>query len=379
MKRFFTVLLLLTFATAVFAENSENEVNKTITKKLDLEMVFVVDTTGSMGGLIEGAKTKIWSIVNRVMSGKEKPNVKIGLVAYRDNQDMYVTKIYPLTEDLDSIYTALMEFRAQGGGDLKENVRRGLADGVYKTGWSKPAKNLKQIIFLVGDAPPHDDYPQEPDVLETTEAAVKKNMIINTIQCGDVNGTKEIWQKIALNGEGKYFSIAQDGGVNAIETPYDKDLAVLGNQLGGTFLAYGGGAGATGKEYRANAKKKQNVAELTVLNSAPATAAADRALNKTMNSVAYVDDLLQAIENKTVKLEDVKEEDLPDEIKPLSAEERKAEIERRLSERKEIRAKIVELSKKRDAYITVEAVKQGKQDGFDAAVEIALSEQIERP
>lgn len=345
--------------------------------KKTLEMVFVLDTTGSMGGLIEGAKQKIWSIVNDVMQRKDRPNVKIGLVAYRDNGDAYVTQVTALTEDLDKIYSNLMDFRAEGGGDTPENVRRALAEGVNKAGWSKTNPNTAQILFLVGDAPPQN-YVQEPDVLETTAIAVKQNMIINTIQCGNAGDTRQIWQTIAQRGEGKYFAIAQDGGVQAISTPYDSRLAELANKLGGTYLAYGGGAGTAGVLFRAENDRKQAAAESKIMASAPSAAQADRAMNKAINSVAYSNDLIQSIENETVKLEDVKEEDLPESLKKLSSVERKAEIDKRLAERKAIRAEILELSKKRDEYIKAERAKTGKQDGFDAAVSNALSEQMLR-
>jgi len=99
-----------------------------------LEMVFVLDTTGSMGGLLEGAKQRIWGIVNEVMQASSHPNVKIGLVAYRDRGDEYVTQVLPLTEDLDKVYMTLMNYDAAGGGDMQEDVRRALADGVKKAG-----------------------------------------------------------------------------------------------------------------------------------------------------------------------------------------------------------------------------------------------------
>ena len=88
-----------------------------------LELVFAIDTTGSMGGLIEGAKQRVWGIVNEVMQTECKPHVRVGLVAYRDRGDQYVTQVTPLTEDLDAIYSKLMDFRAEGGGDTPENVR----------------------------------------------------------------------------------------------------------------------------------------------------------------------------------------------------------------------------------------------------------------
>src|SRR6185436_19361728 len=133
--------------------------------------------------------------------------------------------VFPVTTDLDQVYSTLMNYRAQGGGDGPENVRRALADAVRNAGWSPRTQDMAQIIFLVGDAPPHDDYEDEPSTATTTEEAVKAGMIVNTIQCGDMPGTKSVWQSIAQNGEGQYFAIAQDGGVVAIATPYDKELS----------------------------------------------------------------------------------------------------------------------------------------------------------
>ena len=371
------VLIFKTQAKQIEAIVEPPEINDVEPKRKTLEMVFVLDTTGSMGGLIEGAKQKIWSIVNDVMQQKDRPAVKIGLVAYRDNGDEYVTQITPLTDDLDKIYTTLMDFKASGGGDFPENVRKALAEGLTKTGWSKSNANTAQIIFLVGDAPPQN-YIQEPDVLETTARAVRSNMIVNTIQCGNSADTKQIWQTIALRGEGKYFAIAQDGGVQAISTPFDSRLAELASKIGSTYLAYGGGEGAAGERYREQNTARQESTEKKVAADAPMVAQADRAMNKAINNDAYAGDLVQAVENGFVKLEDVKEADLPSKLKSMTPAQRKQEIERRIAERKAIRAEIVELSKKRDEFIKVERAKLGKQDGFDAAVSTALAEQMSR-
>src|SRR5687767_4184605 len=102
-----------------------------------VEVVFVLDTTGSMGGLLEGAKKKIWSIASEIARGKPSPRLKIGLVAYRDKGDAYVTKVTDLNEDLDKVYGELLSFRADGGGDGPENVRQAMHDGITKIGWSK--------------------------------------------------------------------------------------------------------------------------------------------------------------------------------------------------------------------------------------------------
>src|SRR5262245_23739862 len=86
--------------------------------KPKVEVVFCLDTTGSMGGLIEGAKQKIWSISNQIASGKPTPDLKIGLVAYRDKGDAYVTKVTDLSDDLDAVHGNLKTFQAQGGGEI---------------------------------------------------------------------------------------------------------------------------------------------------------------------------------------------------------------------------------------------------------------------
>jgi uncharacterized protein YegL len=314
-------------------------------------MVFVLDTTGSMGGLIEGAKQRIWGIINDVMQKPSKPRVRVGLVAYRDIGDEYVTKILPITEDLDKAYTTLMDYRAGGGGDTPENVRKALAEGVRNAGWSASKKNLAQIVFLVGDAPPHN-YEQEPDVLITTAEAVRKNMIVNTIQCGGIEGTREVWQSIARRGEGRYFAIAQDGGVQAITTPYDAKLAELAAKLGKTYVTYGA------KNKRDTNVAKQAAAESRISSDAAMGAQADRALNKAVNSFQYDGDLVQDVENETVKIEDVKKDDLPEDLQKLSVTERKREIDKRIAARKQVRAEILALSKQRDGYIAAERKKK---------------------
>ncbi|HYY42752.1 MAG TPA: vWA domain-containing protein, partial [Pyrinomonadaceae bacterium] len=284
-----------------------------------LELVFVLDTTGSMGGLLEGAKQRVWGVVNEVMQSGAHPSVRVGLVAYRDVGDEYVTKVLPLTSDLDKVYTTLMDYRADGGGDGPENVRRALADGIQQAGWSQDTTRTAQIVFLVGDAPPHDDYEQEPATTATAAIAAKRGMIVNTIQCGQLDATRTVWQAIARAGHGQFFAIAQDGGVQAITTPYDDELSSLSQKLGRTSIAYGGGAGAAGDAYRAEITATSRASETKVATAAPKPAQAERALNKALNRDAYANDLLQSIENGSVKVDAVKTEDLPADLRKLSA------------------------------------------------------------
>jgi Mg-chelatase subunit ChlD/methylphosphotriester-DNA--protein-cysteine methyltransferase len=334
-----------------------------------LEMVFVIDTTGSMGGLLEGAKQKTWSIINEVMQKSSQPRVKVGLVAYRDHGDAYVTKITPLTEDLDKVYMDLMDYNAAGGGDNPEAVGSALSDAVKSAGWSKSRDGLAQIIFLVGDAPPTKSG-NEPDVMAVVNEASLKNMIVNTIQCGTMSETREVWQKIAQKGQGKYFAIAQDGGVENVNTPFDEKISELGRQIGSTYLAYGDADRQEALKESLETTDSKMAANTTVSTKA------DRALNKAMNKEAYNSDLLQDIENGKTELSRVKEEELPVDLKAIPAERRAAEVEKRISERKKIRQEILDLSKQRDAYLKKEGQKSGKQNGFDTAVGNALSEQL---
>lgn len=152
----------LAACTATFAQSTTTRITRTATttttttttakpindKSRDtLELVFVLDTTGSMGGLIDGAKQRIWGIINEVMQKPSKPRVRVGLVAYRDIGDEYVTKLLPITEDLDKAYTTLMDYQAGGGGDTPENVRKALAEGVRNAGWSKAGRGLARSSF----------------------------------------------------------------------------------------------------------------------------------------------------------------------------------------------------------------------------------------
>ena len=353
--------------------------------KPTIELVFVIDTTGSMGGLIEGAKQKVWGIVNEVMKSPTKPEVRMGLVAYRDHGDAYVTQVLPVTRDLDKVYNTLMGYKAEGGGDTPEDVRQALSDGVRKAGWSPRSPNIAQIIFLVGDAPPHDDYSNEPDTIASASEAVRAGIIVNTIQCGNLPGTGDVWKAIGRAGEGQYFAIAQDGGVVAVATPFDAELSKLGTKVGGTYLAYGSGGGGMmgmmGGAYRSSKAADQAKLEARVVAAAPASARADRSINKAINAAAFDEsDLIQGVENGTVTLDRIKTDELPDELQKLTPDERKKVVATKIAERKKIREQILELSKKRDAFLLEERKKRSaaKPTGFDEAVGAALKAQIAR-
>ena len=329
------------------------------------EVVFVLDTTGSMGGLLDGAKKKIWSIANEILKGSPKPDLRVGLVAFRDKGDAYVTQVTDLTADLDKIYEVLLGFQAQGGGDGPENVRQAMHDAVTKIGWSPDRKAFK-VMFLVGDAPPHLDYTDVPTIEELCVSAVKKDITINAIRCGGDAETGRIWQDIAARSEGTFASIDQGGGVVAVATPYDKELGELSDKLGRTVVAFGG-----------ESKRRELEAKEGLAAAAPAPAKADRAAAKAAGGKLHEADLIDALKDGK-KLEDIKAEELPAELKDKSPEERKAWVEAKTKEREALQKKVVELSKAREKFIADELAKRGEKDGFDSVVKEALRKQAEK-
>ena len=193
-----------------------------------VEVAFVLDSTGSMGGLIEGAKQKIWSIANAVIARSPAPEVRIGLVSYRDRDgDEYVTRLFDLTDDIDAVFGNLQSFQADGGGDDLESVNQALHEAVTRMGWSKDPNVLK-VVFLVGDYGPHMDYRDDVKYPDTCREAVKRGIVINTVQCGDVAETARVWRDIARLSEGAYVALEQSGGMVAISTKRSTFEALCG-------------------------------------------------------------------------------------------------------------------------------------------------------
>ena len=203
-----------------------------------VEVVFVLDTTGSMSGLINAAQEKIWSIASTLAQAQQAPEISMGLVAYRDRGDAYVTQVIDLNRDLDSMYAKLMDFAADGGGDGPEAVNEALEAAIHRMSWSQDQSTYK-VVFLVGDAPPHMDYQDDVKYPQVVAAAAAKGIVVNTIQCGSMSDTVAPWQHIASLGSGRYFTVEQAGSAVAIATPFDAQIATLSAELDATRLYYG--------------------------------------------------------------------------------------------------------------------------------------------
>lgn len=326
-----------------------------------VELVFALDTTGSMSGLIDGAKRKIWSIAQFIAQGQPKPDVRIGLVAYRDIGDAYVTRFYDLSDDLDTVFEHLSSFEAAGGGDMPEHVSKALYDAVYKTSWTGDQAALKQI-YLVGDAPPHTDYADGYDYKKIARHAHELGIHINTIRCGADAQTAMVWNEIAGSAAGEYASIDQSGGVRVATTPYDLELQKLNAALVGTAVGYGAGRGEV-------ARKVATAAAM------PAAAAADRAgyFGFKGGAVGGGGDLVDDVVSGKVKVAEVKRDALDSGLASMNEAERETTIRQKAAERAKIQAEIAHTARQRNQWLESHA--KAARDSFDARVEGALKKQ----
>ena len=336
-----------------------------------VDVVFVLDTTGSMSGLIQTAKEKIWSIASTMASAQPTPEIRIGLVAYRDRGDQYVTKIVDLSDDLDSVYATLMDFEAGGGGDTPESVNRALYDAVNHMSWSE-GEQAYQVVFLVGDAPPHMDY-NEVRYPQIVASAKEKGIVINTIQCGGIPTTAAPWTQIASLGQGTFFQVEQAGGAVAYTTPYDDEIAKLSAKLDDTRLYYGS------EEEKERMHKKVAATDKLELTASVASRARRGVFNAAVGGTTNLlgeNELVDAVVSGTVELDDLEPEALPEALKPMAPEEQRAYVGRLAGERADLKRQIQELSTDRDGYIAEKVDEAGgMKDSLDQQLYEAVKEQ----
>jgi len=349
--------------------------NAGMTNQSRIDVVFVLDTTGSMGGLIQAAKEKIWSIATTLAQAQSAPEIRMGLVAYRDRGDAYVTRLVDLSSDLDSMYATLMDFQAEGGGDGPESVNQALQDAVNEISWSQDSGTYK-VVFLVGDAPPHMDYPDDVKYPVTLAAARQQGIVINAIQCGQVGGTTPAWQQIARLGDGHYFQVEQAGSAVAIATPFDEKIATLSAKLDDTRLYYGS----------AEEKEKQRLKTEATEKLHAASSVASRARRATFNasksgSTNFLgeSELVDDVSSGRVDLSSIDRDKLPEPLQAMAPEEQAALISETAERRNELQRQISELSGERSAYLD-QKVKEagGARDSLDDQIYRAVREQAGR-
>jgi len=337
-----------------------------------IEVVFILDTTSSMTGLIQAAKEKIWSIATTMASAEQTPDIKMGLVAFRDRGDTYVTRVLDLSEDLDSMYASLMDFKAQGGGDGPESVNQSLYDAVNRISWSDD-ENVYKVAFLIGDAPPHMDYIDDVKFPVTLEQAKRKGIVINTIQSGQNHSTAPVWQTIAQLGDGEYFQVENSGNAVAVATPFDKKLSELAASLEKTRLYYGD---AEAKE----SQKRKNESTRKLHDELSEAALARRAIfNATASGKSNLlgkGELVEAISSGRMELDDIDKDDMPASFQALAPEDQMEIIADQARRRDKIKSDIRELSESRSRYIRQKIAAEGDaSESLDEKIYSAVKKQ----
>ncbi|VAW84797.1 hypothetical protein MNBD_GAMMA16-1362 [hydrothermal vent metagenome] len=363
-KLFALALLSLTAAAVIFYPWSEvtasidpaagtAPINNSITNNQPkVELVFVLDTTSSMSDLIDAAKEKIWSIATTMASAQPAPEISIGLVAFRDRGDAYITQVVDLSTDLDTIYAALMDFKTAGGGDFPESVNQALYDAVNHISWSQTPENKTddtyKVIFLVGDAPPHQHYKNEVQYPDTMRIAQHKGIIVNTIQAGENRATTDSWKTIAALGTGHYFQVNQNGSALAVASPFDQKLADLSSELDETRLYYGS------KEQLLEKDKKIAATHKITASASLASRARRAEFNVSESGKKNLlgdNELIDDVISGRVKLDAIDKNNLPSPMTSMTFSEQTLLIKDTADKRAELKQKIRQLSNDRNTYL----------------------------
>ena len=337
-----------------------------------VEVAFVLDTTGSMGGLIQAAKEKIWSVASTMAAAQPAPEIRMGLVAYRDRGDAYVTQHVDLSSDLDSVYATLMDFQAQGGGDGPESVNQALNEAVEKLSWSQD-KDTYRVVFLVGDAPPHMDYQDDVKWPVSVQRASERGIHVNAIQCGNSSDTTQTWQRIAQAGSGSYFQVEQGGSAVAIVTPYDERLAKLSAELDETRLYYGSESEKAEKRLKVDATTK--LRESASVASQARRAAFNASESGKMNLIGGKE-LVDDVASGRVDLDAIPAEALPAPMQALSKVEQKAQILGKAKRRANLKKDMQRLAEERADYLRDKVEEAGDaEESLDHGIYRAVRKQ----
>jgi hypothetical protein len=371
--RSITLVAALAFACAAFAKDENKPAPVAPPKKPLVQIAVLLDTSGSMEGLIEQAKSQLWKIVNEFLKAKQDgqtPEVQVALYEYGKSslprESGWLRQIVPLSTDLDKISEELFALKTNGGEEYCGWV---IKDAVENLAWSDDPK-VYRAILIAGNEP----FTQGPvNYADACRAAIAKGIIVNTIHCGaEAEGIRTKWQDGALLADGKYLVIDHNRAVVHLEAPQDKEIAALSAELNKTYLAFG--AEGRAGHYR-QAEQDRNASSL-----APASGAVvERALAKA--SVNYRNagwDLVDAAKEKDFRLEAIKTDELPAEMRNLSKTERKELVEAKAKERAALQAKIQTLNTKREQYLAARRKQDGAIPTLDAVVAAAVREQAAR-
>ncbi|HUW19142.1 MAG TPA: hypothetical protein VMW16_07565 [Sedimentisphaerales bacterium] len=341
-------------------------------KKPLIQMAILLDTSSSMSGLIDQARTELWAIVNEFIVAKRsglRPELWVALYEYGKSslsqQEGYIRMIVPLTTDLDKISEELFALKTNGGQEYCGWV---IKDATEDLQWSNSPDDLK-VIFIAGNEP----FTQgKVDYRQACKDAVSRGIIINTIHCGsEKQGLDGKWKDGAELADGRYLNIDQNRQVVHIEAPQDSLIAELGLKLNETYIPYG--------QIGDMASARQTTQDR---NAATASKEAEVQRAVTKSSANYRNeawDLVDAVQNDKLELENVKDQELPEQMRRMTAQERKAYVETKAKERARIQQNIQQLNEQRKKYVAQEMkTRQQGENTLGSAIIHAIREQANK-
>lgn len=340
-----------------------------------VQIALLLDTSNSMDGLIEQAKSQLWRVVNEFILAKQRdgrpPAIEVALYEYgNDNlpaQEGFVRLVLPMTDDLDAVSERLFALKTRGGQEFCGQVIR---DAARQLTWSKSG-GVYKAIFIAGN----EAFSQGTvDYRESCRAAIRQGIIVNTIFCGPTSqGEQTGWSDGAALADGRFMSIDQDHKVAAIPAPQDAEIARLGVDLNRTYIPYG----KMGREGQA-----RQAAQDSNASSASPGALVSRSISKGCANLYCNDawDLIDAIKTGKCKLDDLGDDDLPEDIRKLGKTERKARVDDVGRDRETIQKRIMNLNAEREAFLLAERKKQAAagEETLDSAILKAVREQATR-
>ncbi|MGD7652160.1 MAG: vWA domain-containing protein [Verrucomicrobiales bacterium] len=336
-----------------------------------VQIALLLDTSNSMDGLIDQAKTQLWKIVNTFIDARKNgaaPFVEVALYEYGNNNqhvgNHYIRQVQPLSRDLDELSARLFALTTNGGDEYCGAViQRALAD----LSWDAKPGTYK-AIFIAGNEP----FTQGPvDPRQACRDGRSKGIVINTIHCGDRDaGISGSWHDGAALSGGKFLTINQDKAVRHIDAPQDKEITDLGIQLNKTYLGYG--------TQREKAMESQNSADHAAALNAQSGAHVQRSISKASTNYHNANwDLVDAVNDHQIDLETIEKSQLPPELQALTAEQLKQRVEQAAKTRAQLQTRIQQLNKARQAHIAREQAKQADSNDqtLDQAIVNATREQ----
>lgn len=338
-----------------------------------IQFVVLLDTSNSMDGLIRQTKAQLWKIVNELSLAEKdgnNPTIQVALYEYGNDSlsqgENYLQQVLPFSTNLDIVSEKLFELKTNGG---KEYCGAVIQDAVKGLEWDKHT-DVYKVIFIAGNEP----FTQGPvNFREAIKSAVKKDIIINTIFCGNKQqGIATKWEAGAQAGKGAYLNIDQEVKVVAIEAPQDAEIQRLARELNNTFIPYG----AEGEKAIKLQEDQDKKAESLAVSGAQIQRALFKARKQYSRSAATWD-LVTQIKSGALTIDKINKKNLPRELQSMSDKELKEHIEKKSIGKKEIQEKIKKLEKERRKYIVrkeKEGAEKGKQT-LDYAIINALRSQ----